>query len=50
MLIFFRKESLARTRRRIKRSLRESALKLIYRNILHEGVHGHERDRSIYNV
>lgn len=48
LLKLIRRESLARARRRVKRSIKNSANKLIFRSILREGEFGYKRERSIY--
>ena len=42
------KESLARARKRIRNSLKQSANEMIYTNIIKDGVEGYKRERGIY--
>lgn len=44
----FRAESLARARKRVKANLKRSALELVYRNIMRDGMYGYQRERKIY--
>jgi len=48
LLKLIRTESLARARKRVKSNLKESAIKLIYTNIMRDGMMGYQRERSIY--
>lgn len=48
LIKLFKNESLARARKRIKKSLKLEADRLIYNNILKDGMSGYLRDRNCY--
>lgn len=48
LLKLIKPESLARSRKRVKANLKESAIQLIYTNIMRDGMFGYERESSVY--
>lgn len=48
LLKLIKPESLARSRKRVKANLKESANLLIYKNIIRDGMYGYQRERYVY--
>lgn len=48
LLKLLRPESLARSRKRVKANLKQSAITLIYQNIMRDGTYGYQRERQVY--